>query len=437
MKDVILASPHIDLLARDGTRHILIIRLAPVSKAHIQVASTNKQRWNTYYVGKLGNGLQDSWWMFFDTFWALVLGFTISGAIQAFTSREKALATLGNHRAKTVAKASFLGAISSSCSYAASAIAKSLIDKGSDFTTAIVFMFASTNLVFELGLVMWTLLGWQFALAEFIGGAIMIALLTVALPRLKIQRRPRPLQMASDISTTTRSTWRDAAGFTVGDLTMVRFELVIGFLVAGLADTLIPISWWHHLFLSDHGLLSTIENVVLGPFIAFISFVCSVGNVPLAAALWNSGISFGGTISFIFADLVALPLVLIYRKFYGAKLTVKLVAIFWFTMSISGFLTERIFNVLNLLPTKRALVPHASRIGNNFTSWLNLFALALSAIIFWLYLTRSKAEDSPYAKDPICGMQVEKAMAAAIFEHEGTRYYFCAPSCMESFKSSV
>ena len=388
-------------------------------------------------MSKIGTGLQDSWWMFFDTFWALVIGFAISGAIQAFTSREKALASLGNHKTKTIIKASFLGAISSSCSYAASAISKSLVEKGADFTTAIVFMFASTNLVFELGLVMWTLLGWQFALAEFIGGFIMIALLTLILPKLKIPRRIRLLAMAEDSKPEVKSTWHDAAGFTIGDLTMVRTELVVGFLVAGLADTLIPISWWHHLFLSGHGVLSTLENVILGPFIAFISFVCSVGNVPLGAALWNSGISFGGTISFIFADLVALPLVLIYKKFYGTKLSLKLVAVFWFTMSLSGFLTEKIFDLLGVLPTHHALVVHASRIGNNFTSWMNLIALLLSIAIISLYLTRNKGEDSPYAKDPICGMQVEKATAAATYEHEGVMYYFCAPGCMESFKKSV
>ena len=375
--------------------------------------------------------------MFFDTFWALVIGFAISGAIQAFTSREKALASLGNHKPKTIIKASFLGAISSSCSYAASAISKSLVEKGADFTTAIVFMFASTNLVFELGLVMWTLLGWQFALAEFIGGFIMIALLTLILPKLKIPRHIRLLAMADDSKPEVKSTWHDAAGFTIGDLTMVRTELVVGFLVAGLADTLIPISWWHHLFLSGHGVLSTLENVILGPFIAFISFVCSVGNVPLGAALWNSGISFGGTISFIFADLVALPLVLIYKKFYGTKLSLKLVAVFWFTMSLSGFLTEKIFDLLGALPKHHALVAHASRIGNNFTSWMNLIALLLSIAIIGLYLTRNKGEDSPYATDPICGMQVEKATAAAVFEHDGVTYYFCAPGCMESFKKSV
>ena len=388
-------------------------------------------------MAKLSAGLHDSWWMFFDTFWALVLGFAISGAIQAFTSREKALAALGNHKPATIVKASFLGAISSSCSYAASAIAKSLIDKGADFTTAIVFMFASTNLVFELGLVMWTLLGWQFALAEFVGGFIMIALLTLILPKLHLPKKIRLLGMAEDSMPTQKSTWHDAAGYTVGDLTMVRTELVVGFLVAGLADTLIPISWWHNLFLSGHGIISTIENVILGPFIAFISFVCSVGNVPLSAALWNSGISFGGTISFIFADLVALPLVLIYKKFFGLKLSMKLVAVFWFTMSLSGFLTEKLFSLFDLLPIKHALVSHASHIGNNFTSWMNLIAVIVSLVIFGLYQTRNKGLDSAYAKDVICGMQVEKATAAATFEHEGEMYYFCAPGCMESFKKSA
>jgi len=245
------------------------------------------------------------------------------------------------------------------------------------------------------------------------------------------------LAMAEDSMPKKKSTWHDAAGFTVGDLTMVRTEMIIGFLVAGLADTLIPISWWHHLFLSGHGIFSTIENVILGPFIAFISFVCSVGNVPLSAALWNSGISFGGTISFIFADLVALPLVLIYKKFYGRKLSIKLVAVFWFTMSISGFITEKLFIFFHALPTHHALVPHASHIGNNFTSWMNLIALIIGAAISYLYKTRDKGVTSAYAKDVICGMQVEKATAAATFSHEGEMYYFCAPGCMESFKKSV
>ena len=386
----------------------------------------------------ISTGLQDSWWMFFDTFWALLFGFAISGAIQAFTSRSAMLSNLGDHKPKTIVKASVLGAISSSCSYAASAISKSLIEKGADFTTAIVFMFASTNLVFELGLVLWTLLGWQFAAAEFVGGFIMITLLALILPRFDFT-------LASATTSATKLTsrkpsWHDAAGYTVGDLTMVRFELVIGFVVAGLADTLIPASFWHHLFLSGHGVIGGIENAILGPVIAFISFVCSVGNVPLSAALWNSGISFGGTIAFIFADLLTIPLALIYRKFYGTKVTTRLVLVFWGVMSISGYLTEKIFQLIGEIPPKvngGLSSMHGSHFGNNVTTWLNGLAVAVGMIVIWLYVTRDKSDGSPYAIDPICGMQVEKNIAAATLVLDGQTLYFCAPSCKESFMKSL
>jgi uncharacterized membrane protein YraQ (UPF0718 family)/YHS domain-containing protein len=379
--------------------------------------------------------------MFFDTFWALVLGFAISGGIQAFSARTTMLATLGNHRPRSIVTASFLGAISSSCSYAASAIAKSLVEKGADFTTSIVFMFASTNLVFELGLVMWTLLGWQFAAAEFVGGFIMILLLALILPKISGNTsqldNERPSSESGEVVAVNRkSSWHDAAAFTVGDLKMVRWELVIGFLVAGIADATIPVSFWHHIFLQGDGLVSDIENVLIGPIIAFFSFVCSVGNVPLGAALWNSGISFGGTIAFIFADLLTIPLVLIYRKFYGSKLTWKLFLTFWGVMSASGFITEKIFSVLKILPQRHALVPHASKIGNNLTTWLNFVAIVIGVILFWLFYTRDVSDESPFAIDPICGMQVEKTTAVASTEIDGVRYYFCAPGCLESFLHS-
>ena len=286
--------------------------------------------------------------MFYGTFWALVFGFTLSGAIQAFVTKNKMERILGNHRPRTIAKASFFGAVSSSCSYAASALAKSLIQKGADFTAAIIFMFASTNLVIELGLILWVLIGWQFALAQFVGGFVMITLLALLLPRFfkSIKKVPTGLKMA-DESSESNATWADACGYTIGDFTMVRFELLIGFAIAGLA-TLVPVSFWNHLFISGHGIFSSIENAVISPFIAFISFVCSVGNVPLAAALWHSGISFGGTIAFIYADLLAAPLVLIYRKYYGSKVALRLAIAFWLIMSLSGLITEGIFNIFKL-----------------------------------------------------------------------------------------
>jgi hypothetical protein len=250
---------------------------------------------------------------------------------------------LGDHNPPAVARASFYGMVSSSCSYAASAMSKALFVKGADFVSANVFMFASTNLVIELGIVLVVLMGWQFAASEFIGGVIMIVLFALLAGvwlrgRLVVQARER---LASSVdhghqhgppenealqhepwSTRLRSKagWADAATYTMGDLTMIRRELVIGYVVAGFVATLVPVHVWNAVFIHGHGFWTSLENVIVGPFIAIISFVCSVGNVPLAAALWKGGISFGGVISFIFADLIALPFLLIYRRFYGGRL---------------------------------------------------------------------------------------------------------------------
>ncbi|WP_140686982.1 permease [Mycolicibacterium hodleri] len=277
-------------------------------------------------------GLYEAFSMFWETLWALVLGFGLSGAVQAFVSRGQMQAALGDHRPGTVSKAGFLGMVSSSCSYAAAALAKSLFARGADFTSSMAFMFASTNLVVELGIVLWLLIGWQFALAEFVGGAMMIAILAVVLPRVIppawIENARAGLTAgAKDAASQehdhshgeavhdhrwqrvrTRAGWSDAAGYTISDLTMLRKELVIGFLVAGFATTLVPTSVWQSLFLTGHGFWSSLENAVLGPLLAILAFVCSIGNVPLAAALWVGGISFGGVISFVFADLITLPL---------------------------------------------------------------------------------------------------------------------------------
>ncbi len=309
----------------------------------------------------IGQSLSDGFGMFWETLWALVLGFALSGAVQAFVSRAEMQRALGDHRPATVAKASFFGTVSSSCSYAASALAKTLFSRGADFTAAQAFMFASTNLVLELGIVLWLLIGWQFAVAEFVGGAIMIVLLAVALPRVvrpDEQDRARQRLVADEQASTghqhqhqhgdgdepddatgaqlpwrtrirSRAGWSDAAGYTISDVTMLRKELLIGFVVAGFAEAAVPVSFWQSLFWTGHGFWSVAENVVLGPFLAIISFVCSIGNVPLAAALWAGGISFGGVIAFVFADLITLPLLLIYRKYYGTGLTLKLLAVFW------------------------------------------------------------------------------------------------------------
>ena len=376
--------------------------------------------------------------MFFHTFWALVIGFTLSGAVQAFASRAKMKEQLGDDSFKSLFKASLFGVISSSCSYSASALSKSLFSKGANFTASMVFMFASTNLVIELGLVLWILMGWQFAVAEFIGGTIMILLLKILIPRLVpahlIAKSRESYEMSESANSSRKPTWHDAAGYTIGDFKMLRTELVIGFVVAGLAAKLVPASFWNALFISGHGLISSIENAFIGPVIAFISFVCSVGNVPLAAALWHGGITFGGTISFIFADLISLPLVLIYRKYYGTKLAIRLTLVFWLVMSLSGLITEAIFKALGQIPAPSHQMAHANSIGWNYTTILDFIALLLIIWVYWMYRNRViDSEDQEFAKDWVCGMQVRISDAPASYELNGKMYYFCMPGCKDSF----
>jgi uncharacterized membrane protein YraQ (UPF0718 family) len=400
--------------------------------------------------------------MFWATLWALVLGFGLSGAVQSFVSRKEMQRTLGDHRPATLAKASFFGTVSSSCSYAASALAKSLFARGADFTASMVFMVASTNLVVELGIVLWLLIGWQFALAEFVGGAIMIVLLGVALPRVipaswiadarvhlnsgegghgagghehhgeqadtALSALPWRQRLRS------KAGWADGAGYTISDLTMLRKELVIGFVVAGALAVEIPTSWWQSLFWTGHGFASSLENVVLGPFLAIISFVCSVGNVPLAAALWKGGISFGGVISFVFADLITLPLLSIYRKYFGTRLTLRLLGVFWAVMSTGGLATEYLFRAIGVQPPGRPKEVVTTGFRWDYTSVLDIVALVAFAGIYWLYRHRDRFGTSErYAKDPVCGMQVEIEHAPAAAVHEGTTYRFCSDHCKHRF----
>ncbi|HET7310628.1 MAG TPA: permease [Mycobacteriales bacterium] len=423
----------------------------------------------------IGRSLADGWWMFWETLWALVLGFGLSGAVQAFVSRAEMQQALGDHRPRTVAKAGFFGMVSSSCSYAAAALAKTLFARGADFTAAQSFMFASTNLVVELGIVLWLLIGWQFAAAEFVGGSLMVVLIWLVLPRVvspaeaDLARRglesapndaggdagdhdhdhghehepAEPAAPRGSWGERLRSLagWSDAAGYTVSDLTMLRKELVIGFVVAGFADAAVPTSFWRSLFVTGHGFWSSLENVVLGPFLAVISFVCSIGNVPLAAALWSSGISFGGVVSFVFADLITLPLLLIYRKYYGLRLTAKLLAVFWVTMSLAGLATEYLFKAVQISPPA---LPHGmvgrDVWGFNYTTVLDFLALAVFAGIYWLYRSRDRfGGGADYAKDPVCGMQVEIAHPGATTRSGRETVYFCSDHCRERYdaKSSA
>ena len=404
----------------------------------------------------IGRSLREGFFMFWETLWPLVLGFGLAGAVQAFVSRDAMRRRLGDHRAPAVLRASGYGMVSSSCSYAASSMAKSLFVKGADFVASMVFMFASTNLVLELGIVLIVLMGWQFAVSEFVGGGIMIVLLATlgALwlrGRLVVQARER-LEAAAPVSEHEHGTasegdrlplkvrlrspagWADSATYTMSDLTMLRRELVVGYTVAGFLTVLVPAWVWQAVFLTGHGFWTSVENAIVGPFIAIISFVCSIGNVPLAAALWSGGISFGGVIAFIFADLIAFPLLLIYRRYYGTRLMLRMLAVFWALMSTAGLLTELLFRAAGLVPTIRPTTIAPAHFSWNYTTYLNLIFLLLFGVLYWLYRNRERlGAGDRYARDPVCGMQVEKAHAPATRDHGGERQYFCSDHCADRF----
>jgi len=416
-----------------------------------------------YPLVDVGRGLREGFFMFWETLWALVLGFSLSGLVQALVSKDQMQLKLGSHRPAAIARAAGYGLLSSSCSYGASAMSKSLFARGADFVTAMVFMVASTNLVVELGIVMLVLLGWQFMVAEFVGGPIMIIvfatvggfvfgkpIVEAARRRITDQdaavhgqvlqagvsaRRQGELDRRSwSVKLRSPAALADAASCAVADATMLRRELVIGYGIAGFLAVLVPTDLWNALFVHGHGFATSIENALVGPIIAILSCVCSIGNVPLAAALWSGGISFGGVISFIFADLIAAPLILIYRKLYGLKLTAGLVGLFYVVMAIAGLATEGIFRLVGAIPTTRAIRVASAHFAWNYTAYLNVVFLGVAAGVWWLARNGARFGGGfGYANDPVCGMQVRVAEAPAHMSFGGRDYWFCSDRCRDRF----
>lgn len=393
--------------------------------------------------------------MLWGTLWALVLGFALSGAVQAFVSRDAMVRTLGDHRPATVARATLYGMASSSCSYAASAMARSLVGRGADFVAATIFMVASTNLVVELGIVLLVLIGWQFLVAELVGGVVMVALLAAlgglwlrgqALATARERAGATTTSPAEDALARegwrrrirTAAGWSDAAGYTMGDLAMLRRELVVGFVVAGFLTELVPVRVWSDVFLRGHGAWTTLEGAAVGPLVALLSFVCSIGNVPLAAALWRGGISFGGTVAFVFADLIALPLVLIYRRQYGGRMALRMLGLLWLVMSVAGLLTELLFRALGWVPAARHGVVVGDTLRWGATTYLDLLALVLLAVLVVLHRSRDRlGGGAGYATDPLCGMQVDVAHAPATRRVDGRVVHFCSEHCAARYEAAA
>ncbi|OLB85786.1 MAG: hypothetical protein AUI15_32235 [Actinobacteria bacterium 13_2_20CM_2_66_6] len=353
--------------------------------------------------------------MLWEVLWPLALGFLISAVVQALVSRQSVVRVLGRDDLRGVTFATLLGAASSSCSYAAVAVGRGLFRKGATFANAILFEFASTNLVFELGLVLLVLLGWQFVAAEFAGGVLMIAILAVVfkytLRASLVEQARRQAELGRhgrmeghgemDMSVTGGRFLRrlfSARGFTsvshlfYMDLASLWTDLLLGFVIAGALAAWVPNSFWQALFLSQDPTLAAVWGPIVGPIISLLSFVCSVGNVPLAVVLWNGGISFGGVISFIFADLIILPILDIYRKYYGGRMSLYLLAASYGAMVVAGFVIGGLFQLLGLVPAHHFIAVFQTRPSWNYTTFLDLAALVLAAVLGWRFLRTGGVE---------------------------------------------
>jgi hypothetical protein len=421
-------------------------------------------------VNAILSALQISFYMLWEVLWPLTLGFLLSAMVQTVVSRRAVAGALGRPDLKGFVLACGFGAASSSCSYAAVAVARSLFRKGSSFVNAIIFEFASTNLVFELGLVLLVLLGWQFVAAEFAGGLLMAVILWIIF---KVSLRPRMVEAARrqaergvsgsrheahgemDMSITDGpflSRLFSPRAFTAishsffMDLNAIYVDLGLGFLIAGALAAWVPNAWWQALFLTDHPALNAFWSPLIGPVISMLSFVCSVGNVPLAVVLWNGGISFGGVVSFIFADLIILPILDIYRKYYGGRMSLYLLVVSFAAIALAGFLIGGAFQLLGLVPTNHHLAVFETRPSWNYTTFLDIASLLLIAALGWRFLTtggremmRAHAGPPEHAammvRDPVCGMSVDPATAEHRSSHHGETYYFCSADCKHAFEA--
>ena len=353
----------------------------------------------------VGHALSIAGSMTWQIAWALILGFALSAVVQAVVRRSTIVRLLGDDRPRTLALATGFGAASSSCSYAAVALARSLFRKGASFTAAMAFEIASTNLVIELGVILALLMGWQFTLAEFTGGPIMIVVIAVLfrvflrdkLLREARQQADRALagsmegHAAMDMSVPGDGSFvrrlLSGEGFTavahvfVMEWAAILRDLVIGLLAAGAIAAWVPDSFWRAFFFAGHPLAAKLWGPIIGPVVAILSFVCSVGNVPLAVVLWKGGISFGGVVAFIFADLIIAPILNIYRKYYGAKMARFILVTFYAAMAIAGYLIEVIFGGLGLIPDRASAKIPDQGVAWDYTTWLNIAFFLLAAVL--------------------------------------------------------
>lgn len=346
------------------------------------------------WLHAIWHSLYMAFMMAWDILWALILGFSLSALVQAFVPKGGMNKLLPDAKLKSLLVACGLGIASSSCSYAAVALTRSIIRKGADFVAAMAFQMASTNLVIELGILITLLLGWQFTLAEFLGGFILVIVMAVLFRLFVAAKSIREAKKQADRGvagkmeahatmdmSSNKNRLTAVSHYFVMDWVAIWKDIVIGLLIAGALAVIIPENFWTGFFLESYPNIAKIWGPLIGPFVAIFSFVCSVGNVPLAVVLWKGGISFGGVIAFIFADLIVIPILDIYRKYYGLTMAAIIFIIYYISMVIAALIIEFSFEYLNLIPTNRKAAVFATGIQLNYTTVLNIIFMTIAVFL--------------------------------------------------------
>jgi uncharacterized membrane protein YraQ (UPF0718 family) len=367
-------------------------------------------------------------YMVWDIYWGLALGFILSSLIRAFVSTESISGRLGKNSITAIGLSTLFGAISSSCSYAAASMARTLMIKGSTWSNAVAFMVASTNLVFEIFIVIVSLLGWAFFGGEVIGGLFFIVISAILISWFfpaKVKDEAKEHIEASEGKKSNSAhvhhqmenscchhsmemddkpaqkpdlftRLKEASGHYYMDVTMVGKDILIGLVVASILMVVVPDAFWKGLFLTGNSALPHCLvlswNAVVGIVIAIFAFVCSVGNIVMAAVLWQGGISFGGVIAFILSDLVTIPMLMVFRKYYGNKTMWYLLAVLIVSIFITSLFLDYSFAALHWIPKAHSggMQMTSDHFKWNYQTLLNLFFIPVSIAYFYWGRKRMK-----------------------------------------------
>jgi uncharacterized membrane protein YraQ (UPF0718 family) len=365
---------------------------------------------------------------FWKAGWAFVLGYAVSAMIQAFVPKGRLTPFMGNASIRSVSLASIFGAASSSCSFAALSAARALVQKGANFVAAVAFMFASTNLVIELGILIVIFLGWQFLAAEVVGGVLLIIISSLLIrwtcpadwfdrARARVERQSGHDESDFDWRARMRSRegWHLVGHHFVSEWQMVWKEILIGFTIAGVMAVLVPPAAWEAIFMAGNPLglsdwLVALENAAVAPLVAAATFIGSMGNIPLATVLNANGVLFAGIMAFIYSDLMVPPLVLINARYYGWRVALYIAGIMWLSILATSLIIHFTFDAIGITPKTGKQVDEVVRFALDYTFFLNILFVAVAGLLLWL----SSRHSSGGMDHEMPGESMIKAIAATV-----------------------